>query len=126
MSVNKELFKLLMAIVRLQPKDDSYFVNTTVVSVEYNSGDGFTTLRVYYGGKHRFTATVKVYRYPKETSMETMLYFIQDKKGLAAWLRLKYLTFILGKMLNQVITEFYDGESVVGDDDLYVQRTINY
>lgn len=115
-----------MAIVRLQPKNDSYIVNTTVVSVEYNSGDGFTTLRVYYGGKHRFTATVKVYRYPKETSMETMLYFIQDKEGLAAWLRLKYLTFILGKMLNQVITEFYDGESVVGDDDLYIQRTINY
>lgn len=125
MSQNKELFKLLMAITRLRPVKHSYYVNRTVTSIEYNPSSGFTTIKVYYGGKHHLTATVKGYSSGKENSIETMLYFIKDKRGFAEWLRLKYITFLLSKVLAQVISELYDGQATVGDTDLYIERTLS-
>jgi len=125
MSVNKELFKSLMAITRLQPKCNSYYVKQTVTAIENDPSSGFTTFRVYYGGKHHLSATVKLYTDSKGTTIETMLYMIENKRGFGEWLRRKYLTFILGKVLNQVIAEVYDGSSTVGDDNLYIERTLS-
>jgi len=125
MSVNKELFKLLMAIGRLQAVNTSYYVKRTVTAVEHNPSSGMTTFRVYYGGEHHFTATSKLFSSGMGVSIEIALYFIKDKRGFSDWLRRKYLTFILGKVLNQVIAEVYDGSSTVGDDDLYIERTLS-